>query len=100
MTTTSPAEQTSGARLPFNVVLVWMLVALGAVAIAIFAPIGQAIAWLPIVLGGGIFVTFVSQLVIVRKEGLVMRIVLSLSGAVVILAIATGLLALARLIAA
>lgn len=100
MTRTSPAEQISVVRVPLTVVLVWVLVALGAVAVAIFAPLGQAIAWMPIVLGGGIFVTFVTQLAIVRKDGLVMRIVLSLSGAVLILAIATGLLALARVIAA
>jgi hypothetical protein len=97
MTTISPAEQTSGARLPFNVVLVWVLVALAAVAVAVFAPIDQSISWLPVVLGGGIFATFVVQLAIVRKEGLVMRIVLSVSGALVILAVTTGLLAVARL---
>lgn len=99
MTTIEPTDPPTGTRLQFAVVLVWVLVALGAVAVAVFAPLERSLSWLPIVLGGGIFVTFVAQLAVVRKEGLVMRIVLSLTGAVVILAVATGLLALARLVA-
>jgi len=100
MTTTTPLDQRARARLQLTVVLVWVLVALGAVAVGILAPAAESVSWLPIVLGGGILVTFVVQLAIVRKEGLVMRIVLSLSGSVLILAVATGVLAIVRLASA
>jgi hypothetical protein len=50
---------------------------------------------LPIVLAGCVLLTFAIQLALQRKEGLVTRMMASLGGALVILAVATAVLVLA-----
>lgn len=72
-----------------SAVPVWFLVTIGALLIGLFAPVGQYLTWLPIVLAASILITFCVQLAIVQKEGLVNRIMTSLGGSVVILAVAT-----------
>ena len=75
-----------------TVIPVWVLVIVGAVLIGLLAPPEQYLVWLPIALAGGILTTFCLQLAIVRKEGLVMRVIASLGGSVVILGLATAIL--------
>lgn len=76
---------------------VWALVAVGAVLIGLFAAPAQYFTWLPIVLAGGVLLTFSIQLAIVRREGLVNRVMASLGGSVAILALATAVLSIATI---
>jgi hypothetical protein len=71
-----------------SVIPVWVVALAGAVIIAILVP-GSAFVWLPVVMAGAILLTFVIQLGLSRKEGLVSRIVASLGGALLILVVAT-----------
>lgn len=75
-----------------TVVPVWVLVAIGALLIGLFAPPAEYLTWLPIALGAGVLVTFSIQLAIVRKDGLVTRVMVSIGGSVLILAAATAVL--------
>jgi hypothetical protein len=77
----------------WSVFAVWLLAIVGALAVAVFAP-GAHLTWLPIVLASTILVTFAIQLGIQRTEGYVERATASICGSIVVLAIATGLLAL------
>jgi hypothetical protein len=81
------------ARFPRSVVPVWVVVAIAAVVVGVLTPRGDAVRWLPIVLFGGVVVTFVIQLALDQKVGLVNRVMLSLGGAVLVLAIATAVFA-------
>ncbi len=79
----------------FSVIPVWVAALAGAVVVGIVAP-GSAFVWLPVVMAVAILLTFVIQLGVSRKEGLVSRIVASLAGALGILVVATvGLWAIA-----
>ncbi|MEP6843849.1 MAG: hypothetical protein ABJA11_10020 [Pseudolysinimonas sp.] len=82
-----------------SVVPVWVLALAGAIVVGVLAPASTrtvtSLTWLPIVLAGSVLVTFVIQLALQRKEGLVIRMMASLGGALVICAVATGILALA-----
>lgn len=71
-----------------SVIPVWVVALVGALAVGIVAP-DAAFVWLPVVMAGSILLTFVIQLGLSRKEGLVSRIVASLAGALIILVIAT-----------
>jgi hypothetical protein len=87
------------ARQLRSVIPVWVLALAGAVLVGVLVPresvLGSSLTWLPIVLAGCVLVTFAIQLALQRKEGLVTRLMASLGGALVILAIATAVLALA-----
>ncbi len=72
---------------------VWLLVAVGAVLVAIFSPRTEYFTWIPAVMGVAVIVSFVIQLAVLQKDGLVFRMMVSLSGSVVLLAIATAILA-------
>ena len=74
-----------------SVIPVWAAALIGAVAVGIAAP-DSAFVWLPVVMAGAILLTFLIQLGLSRKEGLVSRIVASLAGALVILVAATFVL--------
>jgi hypothetical protein len=52
--------------------------------------------WLSIVLVVSVLLTFIIQLALPTKEGLVMRTAASIGGAVIVLAVATAVLALVR----
>ncbi len=81
-----------------SVVPVWVVALAGAIVVGLLAPAGtrtvQSLTWLPIVLAGSVLLTFAIQLALQRKEGLVTRMMASLGGALVICAVATGILAL------
>ena len=71
-----------------SVIPVWVAALLGALVVAFVAP-DAAFVWLPVVMAAAILLTFVIQLGLSRKEGLVSRIVASLAGALGILVVAT-----------
>jgi hypothetical protein len=71
---------------------VWVLVVVGAVLVGTIAPPTGYLRWLAIVLAGALIATFIIQLALPNKEGLVNRMILSIGGAVVLLAIATAVL--------
>ena len=74
-----------------SVIPVWAAAALGAVAVVVFAP-SAPLTWIPVVMAAVVLLTFTIQLSLARKEGLVERIVASLSGALGILVLATALI--------
>jgi hypothetical protein len=76
-----------------SVVPVWLVAVLGAVAVAVLADPENYLVFLPVVLGVSTLLTFGIQLGIRRKEGYVNRVTASATGAVVILALATVVLA-------
>ncbi|HXR45067.1 MAG TPA: hypothetical protein VN759_09690 [Pseudolysinimonas sp.] len=82
-------------RLIASVVPVWVLALAGAVIVGVLA--APSLTWLPIVLAVCVLVTFAVQLAVARKEGLVTRMIASIGGAVVIVGLATAILAVARL---
>ena len=67
----------------------WIVTAVGAVAVGVFFPPAQYFTWLPLVLAVVVIFTFAIQLSLQNKVGLVSRIAISLSGALVILVIAS-----------
>ncbi|PZQ90616.1 MAG: hypothetical protein DI534_05280 [Leifsonia xyli] len=71
-----------------SVAPVWVAAVLGAVAVAVFAPMAPLV-WLPVVMAVAVLLTFTIQLRLARKEGLVERIMASLGGAFGILVLAT-----------
>jgi len=84
-----------------SVIPVWVIALAGAVLVAVLAPrgsggsgLGGPLAWLPIVLAASVLVTMAIQLALQRKEGLVTRMMASLGGALVICAVAGGILLL------
>lgn len=87
-------EQPASRRGVRSVAAVWILMVIGAVLLGIFVRPSHVVALLPVVLGGGILVTFCLQLALDRKDGLVNRVIASLGGSVVILAIATAVFAI------
>lgn len=82
------------ARFPLSVIPVWTLVVIGAILVGMYAPHARAVSWIPIVMFGGIMATFAIQLALDEKRGLVNRVIVSLGGAVILLAAATGIFAL------
>jgi len=81
-------------RFPRSVFPVWALAAVGACLVGVLSPHEMAVGWLPIIMFGGIMATFVIQLALDEKRGLVNRVMVSLGGAVAVLAIATAVFAL------
>jgi hypothetical protein len=78
---------------------VWVLVVVGAILVGLLAVPSDYLTWLPIVLGAAVLLTFSIQLAIVRREGLVTRVMISMGGSVVILVLATALLGVVALMA-
>ncbi|MBK4348246.1 hypothetical protein [Lacisediminihabitans changchengi] len=76
-------------RFPLSAIPVWAVVAVGALLVLLLASGGQRLVWMPIVLIVGVLGTFVIQLGLDQKVGLVNRVIVSLSGSVVILGLAT-----------
>ncbi len=74
---------------------VWVLAVVGAVLIGVFSPSTRYLTWLPVVFALCVLATFVIQLSLPVKKGLVTRMFASIGGAAVLLAIATGGLAAA-----
>lgn len=78
----------------WSVVPVWALSLVGAILVGLLSSAEQRLTWLAITLGGAVIVTFVIQLALQTREGYVERATASIGGAIVILAIATGVFAL------
>jgi hypothetical protein len=70
---------------------VWVLVLIGSLFVAALAA-AEYLTWLPVVLAAAVLLTFCIQLALRQKEGFVSRLLLSVSGALVIVAAATGVL--------
>ena len=83
-----------------SIIPVWALVVCAAVVIGVVSTGYEFYTWLPIALGATIILTFIVQLSLRKKEGFVGRLVLSTVGALVILAVATLVLALSRSVGA
>ncbi|TQL47029.1 hypothetical protein FB562_0072 [Homoserinimonas aerilata] len=77
-----------------SVVVVWVAAVVGAVLVLVFGVAGQHMVWFPIVLAVTVLLAFSLQLSLDSKEGLVDRLMASIVGAVVVLAVATGVLLL------
>ncbi len=76
-----------------SVVPVWILSLVAVVAVGLFVPPASFLVFLPVVLGLALVVTFGVQLLVPVRKGFVDRVSASLGGAVVILAVATAVLA-------
>jgi hypothetical protein len=70
---------------------VWALVLIGSLFVAALAA-AEYLIWLPVVLAAAVLLTFCIQLALRQKEGFVSRLLLSVCGALVIVAAATGVL--------
>ena len=77
--------------------MVWALAVVSAVLIGIFSVRGEELSWISLALAGCTIATLCVQLATGRKEGYVNRVTVSLVGAVLVLAAATGIFALLRL---
>lgn len=77
-----------------SVLPVWVLSLVGAVVIAIVLPREQYLTWVAIVLAGAVILTFLIQLGVRRTEGFVVRAMASIGISALILAIASGVVAL------
>jgi hypothetical protein len=71
---------------------VWVLVVVGIVLVVTIATPSGYFRWFSIVLASAVLITFIIQLALRSKEGLVIRIMASLGGAVVLLVVATVIL--------
>ena len=72
---------------------VWLTTLALVIVVAVVAG-SDYLTWLPLVLAGVLLLTFVIQVVLRRKEQLVTRMIFSIGGALVILVVATIVLAL------
>ena len=88
MTTEEPVRTTPA----LTIVPVWALSLIGAVLIGLLAPTSTYLVWLPVALAVAVFVTFCIQLATLQKEGFVNRVMASIGGSLLILAIATAVL--------
>jgi hypothetical protein len=77
-----------------SIVPVWVVAVVGAVLVGVLATPAGSYRGFAIVLTAVVLLTFVIQLALPSKEGLVLRMAASIGGAVVLLAVATGILAL------
>jgi len=79
-------------RIGWTVAPVWAAAVLGAVLVGVFA--GPAfLTWTAVVLGALVLATAAIQLSLQQKEGFVVRMALSVAGALVILALSAAILA-------
>lgn len=72
---------------------VWLAALLGAILVGVFAG-ERFLTWIPVVAAAVLLLTFVIQLSLQRKEGLVNRIIASVGGMLVILGVTTVVLIL------
>lgn len=77
-----------------SVVTVWVAVIVGAAMAGALAPAEERLQWFSMVLGGATILSFCLQLALDSKVGFVNRLMASVTGSVIILALATGLFAL------
>lgn len=77
-----------------SVGVVWAVVLIGAVLAVTLAAAGERLQWFPIVLAAATILSFCAQLALDSKVGFVNRLMASLTGSVLILAVATGIVAM------
>ncbi len=77
-----------------TVIPVWIVAAVGAVVSIVVIPPGDRVQAIQTVMVAAVFLTFVIQVALARRGGLVDRIVASLVGSIVILTVATLVVAL------
>ena len=77
-----------------SVVPVWVAAIAAAIVIGVVSLAEERTTRLAIALAGAVIATFAIQLAIQRKDGFVVRAIASISGAIIVLAIATGIFAL------
>jgi hypothetical protein len=77
-----------------SIVPVWVVAVVGAVLVGTITRPSGVYSWLSIVLAVSVLLTFAIQLALPSKEGLVLRMAASIGGATILLAVATGVLAL------
>ena len=78
----------------FSVLPVWVASLAAAIVIALVSVPDEAVTWIAIAFAGAVIATFTIQLAIQRKEGFVVRAMASIGGSLLVLAAATGILAL------
>jgi hypothetical protein len=78
----------------FSVLPVWVASLAAAIVIALVSVPDEAVTWIAIAFAGAVIATFTIQLAIQRKEGFVVRAMASIGGSLIVLAAATGILAL------
>lgn len=78
----------------FSVLPVWLLSIIGAIVIGVVVPHDDHLTWIGIVLAAAVVATFAIQLALQRTDGFVVRAMASIGVSVVILAVASGVLAL------
>ena len=71
----------------------WLAALAGAVLVGVFAA-DRFLTWIPVVAAAVLLLTFVIQLSLQRKEGLVNRMIASIGGTLVILGVTTVVLSL------
>ena len=71
----------------------WLAALAGAILVGVFAG-ERFLTWIPVVAAAVLLLTFVIQLSLQRKEGLVNRIIASVGGVLVILGVTTVVLIL------
>jgi hypothetical protein len=72
---------------------VWLAALAGAILVGVFAG-NEFLTWIPVAGAAVLLLTFVIQLSLQRKEGLVARIIASVGGTLVILGVTTVVLIL------
>ena len=72
---------------------IWLAALAGALLVGVFAG-DRFLTWIPVVAAAAVLLTFLVQLSLQRKEGLVNRIIASVGGVLVILGAATVVLVL------
>ena len=77
-----------------SIVAVWLLAAVGAVLTAVLSEPGERLTWIGLTLAGCTLATLSLQIAAGEKVGYVRRVTASITGAVVLLAVATGVFAL------
>lgn len=71
---------------------VWVTVVAALVIVALVVPSAQWWPALPVIAAGAVLLTFLVQVSLQTKEGLVGRMLVSVSGIVLIVAVASGLM--------
>ena len=102
MTTTEPAPvgdhnpftTWSTGRLNLTVLPVWMLALAAALIIGFASPSAVRLTWVSVALAAIVILTFAIQLFLQRKDGFVVRAMVSIGVSILILAAATGVFAL------
>ena len=91
-----PASQTrSQRRIQYRpVVAVWLLAVVGVVLTAVLSEAGERLTWMGLTLAGCTLATLSLQIAAGEKVGYVRRVTASITGAVLVLAVATGIFAL------